>query len=73
MAIDGKSPQARPLFRKLALGMAVVCVSSEIEELLALSHRVIVLRHGRAVGDFPRGTAREVVIAAAFGDEGVQA
>jgi hypothetical protein len=25
------------------------------------------------VGDFPRGTAREVVIAAAFGDEGVQA
>jgi hypothetical protein len=24
MAIDGKSAQARPLFRKLALGMAVV-------------------------------------------------
>ncbi|MFG2040537.1 sugar ABC transporter ATP-binding protein [Dactylosporangium sp. NPDC048998] len=51
-------------------GMAVVCVSSEIEELLALSHRVLVLRHGRPVGEFPRGTAREVVIAAAFGDEG---
>jgi len=51
-------------------GMAVVCVSSEIEELLALSHRVIGLRHGRTVGDFPRGTDREVIIAAAFGDEG---
>ncbi len=51
-------------------GLAVVCVSSEIEELLALSHRVLVLRHGRPVGEFPRGTAREVVIAAAFGDEG---
>ncbi|WP_371400594.1 sugar ABC transporter ATP-binding protein [Kribbella sp. NBC_00662] len=51
-------------------GMAVVCVSSEIEELLALSHRVLVLRHGRPVGEFPRGTAKEVVIAAAFGDEG---
>jgi ribose transport system ATP-binding protein len=50
--------------------MAVVCVSSEIEELLALSHRVLVLRHGRPVGEYPRGTAKEVVIAAAFGDEG---
>jgi ribose transport system ATP-binding protein len=50
-------------------GMAVVCVSSEIEELLALSHRVLVLRHGRPVGEFPRGTSREVVVAAAFGDQ----
>jgi ribose transport system ATP-binding protein len=50
-------------------GMAVVCVSSEIEELLALSHRVLVLRHGRTVGEFPRGTSREVVVAAAFGDQ----
>jgi ribose transport system ATP-binding protein len=53
--------------------MAVVVVSSEIEELLALSHRVIVLRHGRPVGTFPRGVDSEVVIAAAFGDEGEQA
>jgi ABC-type sugar transport system ATPase subunit len=54
-------------------GMAVVCVSSEIEELLALSHRVLVLRHGRPVGNFPRGVDREVVISAAFGDEGEHA
>jgi ABC-type sugar transport system ATPase subunit len=52
-----------------AEGMAVVCVSSEIEELLALSHRVLVLRHGRPVGEFPRGASREVVVAAAFGDQ----
>ena len=51
-------------------GMAVVCVSSEIEELLALSHRVLVLRHGRVVGNHPRGTPSEIVIANAFGDEG---
>jgi ribose transport system ATP-binding protein len=56
-----------------AKGMAVVCVSSEIEELLGLSHRVLVMRHGRVVGDFPRGTRREVVIATAFGDEGESA
>ncbi|MFF5076377.1 sugar ABC transporter ATP-binding protein [Actinoplanes sp. NPDC000266] len=52
-------------------GMAVVCVSSEIEELLALSHRVLVLRHGRPVGEFPRGTTPETVISAAFGDQEV--
>ncbi|MTD15569.1 ATP-binding cassette domain-containing protein [Nakamurella sp. YIM 132087] len=51
-----------------AEGMAVVVVSSEIEELLELSHRALVLRHGRIVGEFPRGTPRERVIAAAFGD-----
>jgi ribose transport system ATP-binding protein len=61
--------QIHHLITELAAGgMAVVCVSSEIEELLALSHRVLVLRHGRAVGEFPRGTTREIVVAAAFGD-----
>ena len=63
--------QIHHLITELAAdGMAVVCVSSEIEELLALSHRVLVLRHGRPVGNFPRGVDREVVISAAFGDEG---
>jgi ribose transport system ATP-binding protein len=66
--------QIHNLITELAAdGMAVVVVSSEIEELLALSHRVIVLRHGRPVGTFPRGVDSEVVIAAAFGDEGEQA
>lgn len=70
----GAKSQIHHLITKLAAdGMAVICVSSEIEELLALSHRVIVLRHGRAVGDFARGTPSEVVIAAAFGDEGATA
>jgi ABC-type sugar transport system ATPase subunit len=63
--------QIHHLITELAAdGMAVVCVSSEIEELLALSHRILVLRHGRPVGEFPRGAAREAVIAAAFGDQG---
>jgi len=51
-------------------GMGVVVVSSEIEELLELSHRALVLRHGRLIGEFPRGAPREAVIAAAFGDVG---
>jgi len=33
-------------------GSAVMLISSEIEEVLGLSHRVIVMRGGRAVGEF---------------------
>ena len=68
--VAAKSQIHRLITELAADGMAVVCVSSEVEELLALSHRVIVLRHGRIVGEYPRGTDREVVVAAAFGDEG---
>lgn len=70
--VAAKSQIHRLIVKLAADGMAVICVSSEIEELLALSHRVVVMRHGRAVGSFPRGTDREVVIATAFGDEGEQ-
>jgi ribose transport system ATP-binding protein len=51
-------------------GMGVVVVSSEIEELLGLAHRVLVLRHGRMVGEFARAAPRESVMGAAFGHEG---
>ncbi|MBC3760913.1 sugar ABC transporter ATP-binding protein [Quadrisphaera oryzae] len=50
-------------------GRAVVVVSSEVEEVLALSHRVLVLRHGRVVGEFGRDAPREAVVALAFGDD----
>ncbi|GHF52029.1 ribose transport system ATP-binding protein [Amycolatopsis bartoniae] len=53
-----------------AEGIAVVVVSSEIEEVLGLAHRVLVLRHGRVAGEFTRGAPREDVLAAAFGQEG---
>ena len=52
-----------------AQGLAVLLVSSEIEEVLALSHRVLVMRHGRIVAEFPRGADRERVMIAAFGAE----
>lgn len=51
-------------------GMAVVVVSSEIEELLGLAHRVVVLRQGHLVGEFTRSAPRESVMGAAFGHEG---
>jgi ABC-type sugar transport system ATPase subunit len=36
-------------------GLAVVVVSSDLEELLVLCHRVIVVRSGRIVAELPRG------------------
>jgi ABC-type sugar transport system ATPase subunit len=39
-------------------GTAVLLVSSELEELLAMADRVLVLREGRQRGWFPRGTPR---------------
>ena len=49
-------------------GAAIVLVSSELPEVLGLSHRVLVLRGGRVVAEFPRADlSAEAVIAAATG------
>ena len=49
-------------------GMAVLLVSSEIEEVLGLAHRVLVMRNGRLAGEEPGGAATESsVMALAFG------
>jgi rhamnose transport system ATP-binding protein len=52
-----------------ARGLAVLVISSEIEEVMGLSHRVLVLRSGRVVAEVdPRTATREQVLAAAFAD-----
>jgi ribose transport system ATP-binding protein len=43
-------------------GMAVIVVSSDLEEVLGLSHRVLVLARGRSRGILPRGEASNVAI-----------
>jgi ABC-type sugar transport system ATPase subunit len=49
-------------------GMAVLFASSELEEVLGLAHRVLVMRQGRLVADLRGEDARqEVVLNAAFG------
>ncbi|WP_350351646.1 sugar ABC transporter ATP-binding protein [Microbacterium sp. A8/3-1] len=51
-----------------ANGMAVIVISSEVEEVLGLAHRVIVMRRGRLVAEFAAEEASEErVLAAAFG------
>ena len=49
-------------------GLAVLLISSEVEEVLGLAHRVLVVRAGRIVGEFDAADVdEEVVMRAAFG------
>ena len=51
-------------------GMAIILISSDLPEVLAMSDRVLVMREGRQVGLFERSEATEErVIAAAMGAE----
>lgn len=49
-----------------ARGTAVVVVSSELEEVIGLSHRVNVMRKGRIVAEFNRDASRDEIMASAF-------
>ena len=50
-------------------GMAVLLISSEIEEVLGLAHRVLVMRAGLVVGEFEGDAATDAaVMTAAFTD-----
>jgi simple sugar transport system ATP-binding protein/ribose transport system ATP-binding protein len=59
------------LIVKLAAdGVGVLLISSEVEELLGLAHRILVMRRGRIVRELSSADATErAVIEAAFGTE----
>jgi ABC-type sugar transport system ATPase subunit len=59
------------LTKLAAEGLGVILISSELEEILGLAHRVLVMRRGRIVAEFDRATMDEgLILAAAFADEG---
>jgi len=43
-------------------GVAILFVSSELEEILGLSDRVLVLHEGRITGELPRGALSEEAV-----------
>jgi rhamnose transport system ATP-binding protein len=53
-----------------AQGLAIIMISSDLPEVLAMSDRVLVMREGRQVGIFDRAEAtQERVLGAAMGQE----
>jgi rhamnose transport system ATP-binding protein len=48
--------------------MAIILISSDLTEVLAMSDRVLVMREGRQMGVFPRSEATEErIVTAAMG------
>ena len=47
-------------------GLAILMISSELPEILAMSDRVLVMREGRLVGEFSRDEATQELIAHAM-------
>ena len=64
----GAKRQIHELILQLAAqGMAVLLISSELEEVLGLAHRVLVMRRGRVVAEYDQTEATmDRVMAAAF-------
>ena len=51
-------------------GLAVLVASSELEELLWICHRIVVMAHGRVVADIPREKfSKEAIMTAAAGTQ----
>ncbi len=49
-----------------AAGVGVIVISSDLDELLALATRIVVMREGRVAGEMPRGAAtREAILSLA--------
>src|SRR5439155_16618512 len=69
----GAKRQIHDLIAQLAdQGMAVLLISSELEEVLGLAHRVLVMRRGRIVAEYDsEQAAMDRVMAAWFATEAV--
>ena len=53
-----------------ARGIAIMLITSEMPELLAMSDRIVVLHRGRITAEFPGPQATaEAVLAAAMGED----
>jgi len=49
------------ILRLARSGMAVLFISSEMNEVVRVSHRIAVLRERRKVGELPAGTSEDAV------------
>ena len=68
----GAKAEVHAMVRELAeQGMAILCISSDLPEVLAMSDRILVMREGRQMGVLDRGEAtQEAVMSLATGEGG---
>ena len=71
----GAKAEVHAMVRELAEeGMAILCISSDLPEVLAMSDRILVMREGRQMGILDRNEAtQEAVMSLATGEGGVRA
>jgi len=66
--LGAKEEIYRLLAKSVSAGMGILVISSEIEELLGLCDRILVMHQGRLVAEFTRSKFdRQAILAAAFG------
>jgi len=61
--IGAKSEVFRLIAERAKSGLAVVYSTSEVGECLSIAHRIIVLRRGRIVAEFPPTASKEEIMA----------
>jgi rhamnose transport system ATP-binding protein len=66
--VGAKAEVHRLMGELAASGLAILMISSELPEILAMSDRVLVMREGKLVAEFDRAEAtQERIMAAAAG------
>ncbi|EHS52942.1 ABC transporter related protein [Rhizobium sp. PDO1-076] len=63
--IGAKAEIFRTMRRLASEGLGILFVTSDLEEVLALSDRILVMANGKLTGDFPAGADAAAVISAA--------
>ena len=69
--VGAKSEIYRLLNDLAAAGKAIIVISSELPEILRLSHRIAVMCEGRLTGILPGGASQERIMALATQREGM--
>ncbi|MBV9839265.1 MAG: sugar ABC transporter ATP-binding protein [Solirubrobacterales bacterium] len=70
--VNSRAAIHRLIRHQAASGVAILLISSELEEVLALAHRVLVIRHGAITHEFAADPPLAEVMEAAFGVAGAE-
>ena len=63
--VGAKAEVFREMRRLAAEGLGILFVTSDLEEVMSLSDRILVMSNGRITGEFDGGAADEAAIVAA--------